>query len=62
MRERNRLCVVLLNVLDICSFNNLAKIKEIPVVVTHLYSAVELLSTYHLVDKEKVAEQHNKIL
>ena len=40
--------------LDIFSFNNL--VKELA--VTHLYSEVELRSTYHLVRKEKVAEQH----
>ena len=36
---RNSLSVVLLKILDIYSFNNLEKIKEIA--VTHLYSALE---------------------
>ena len=56
--ERNRLSTALVNILDIYSFNNLAKIKKIA--VTHLYSTVELQSTHHVVGKEKVhvAEQH----
>ena len=55
--ERNRLTVVLLKILDIYSFNKFAKIKEIA--FTHLICAIELLSTYHLLGKEKVGEQHN---
>ena len=38
--ERNRLSAVLLKMLDIYTFNDLAKINKIG--VTHLYSAVEL--------------------
>ena len=45
-----------MKILDIYSFNNLAKIKK--KAITHLYSAIEPRSTYHLVGKEKVAEQH----
>ena len=56
MGERKMPSAILLKILDIYSFNNLAKIKE--TAVTHLYSAVELQSTYHLAGKEKVAEQH----
>ena len=45
-----------MKILDIYSFNNLVKIKEIA--VTHLYSTDDLQSAHDLVGKEKVAEQH----
>ena len=54
--ERNGLSAVFLKILDIYSFSNLAKVKEIA--LTHLNNAIELPSTYHLVGKGKVAEQH----
>ena len=54
--EWSKLSAVLLKILDIYSFNNLGKIKKIA--ATHLYSAVEFRSTYYLVGKDIVAEQH----
>ena len=47
--KKNRLSAVFLKILDIFSFNNLAKIKEI--VIIQLYSVTELHSTYHFISK-----------
>ena len=51
--ERNRLSAVHLKILDIYSFNFLAKIKKMAITCT-----VSSEVPHHLVGKEKVAEQH----
>ena len=54
--EKNSLTLILLKIFDIYFFCYLATNEEIA--ITHLWQASEPQSMYHLIAKNKVAEQH----
>ena len=54
--EKNSLTLILLKILDIYLFCYLATNEEIA--ITHLWQAIEPQTMYHLIAKNKVAEQH----
>ena len=54
--EKISLTLILLKIFDIYFFCYLATNKEIA--ITHLWQAIEPQSMYHLIAKNKVAEQH----
>ena len=54
--EKNSLTSILLKIFDIYFFCYLATNKEIA--ITHLWQAIEPQTMYHLIAKNKVAEQH----
>ena len=54
--EKNSLTLILLKIFDIYFFCYLATNEEIA--ITHLCQAIEPQTMYHLIAKNKVAEQH----
>ena len=54
--EKNSITLVLLKIFDIYFFCYLATNEEIA--ITHLWQAIEPQTMYHLIAKNKVAEQH----
>ena len=54
--EKNSLTLILLKIFDIYFFNYFATNKKIA--ITHLWHATEPQTMYHLIAKDKVAEQH----
>ena len=54
--EKISLTLILLKIFDIYFFCYLATNKEIA--ITHLWQAIEPQTMYHLIAKNKVAEQH----
>ena len=54
--EKISLTLILLKIFDIYFFCYLATNKEIA--ITHLWQAIEPQTMYHLIAKDKVAEQH----
>ena len=54
--EKNYLTLILLEIFDIYFFCYLATNEEIA--ITHLWQAIEPQTMYHLIAKNKVAEQH----
>ena len=54
--EKISLTLILLKIFDIYSFCYLATNEK--VAITHLWYAIEPQTMYHLIAKEKVAEQH----
>ena len=54
--EQISLTLILLKIFDIYSFCYLATNEKIA--ITHLWHAIEPQTMYHLIAKEKVAEQH----
>ena len=54
--EKNSLTLILLKIFDIYFFCYLATNEEIA--ITHLWQAIEPQTMYHLIAKNKVAEQH----
>ena len=54
--EKNSLTLILLKIFDIYFFCYLATNEEIA--ITHLWQAIEPKTMYHLIAKNKVAEQH----
>ena len=54
--EKNSLTLILLKIFDIYFFCYLATNEKIA--ITHLWQAIEPQTMYHLIAKNKVAEQH----
>ena len=54
--EKNSVTLILLKIFDIYFFCYLATNEEIA--ITHLWQAIEPQTMYHLIAKNKVAEQH----
>ena len=54
--EKISLTLILLKIFDIYFFHYFATNKKI--VITHLWHAIEPQTMYHLIAKDKVAEQH----
>ena len=54
--EKNSLILILLKILEIYSCRYFASNKEIA--ITHLWHAIEPQTIWHLIIKDKVAEQH----
>ena len=54
--EKISLTVILLKIFDICFFCYLATNKKIA--ITRLWLAIEPQTMYHLIPKDKVAEQY----
>ena len=54
--EKNSLTLILLKIFDIYFFCYLATNEEIAII--HLWLAIEPQTKYHLIAKNKVAEQH----
>ena len=54
--EKNSLILILLKIFDIYLCHYFATNKEIA--TTHLWHAIEPQTMYHLIAKDKVAEQH----
>ena len=54
--EKISLTLILLKIFDIYFFRYLATNEKIA--ITHLWHATELQTMYHLIAKDKVAEQH----
>ena len=54
--EKNSVTLILLKIFDIYFFCYLATNEEIA--ITHLWQAIEPQTIYHLIAKDKVAEQH----
>ena len=54
--EKNSLILILLKIFEIYSCRYFASNKEIA--ITHLWHAIEPQTVYHLIVKDKVAEQH----
>ena len=54
--EKNSLILILLKIFKIYSCRYFASNKEIA--ITHLWHAIEPQTMYHLIAKDKVAEQH----
>ena len=54
--EKNSLTLILLKIFDIYFFCYLATNNKIA--ITHLWHAIEPQTMYHLIAKDKVAEQH----
>ena len=54
--EKNSATLILLKIFDIYFFCYLATNEEIA--ITHLWQAIEPQTMYHLIAKNKVAEQH----
>ena len=54
--EKNSLILILLKIFDIYLCHYFATNKKIP--ITHLWHAIEPQTMYHLIAKEKVAEQY----
>ena len=54
--EKNSVTLILLKIFDIYFFCCLATNEEIA--ITHLWQAIEPQTMYHLIAKNKVAEQH----
>ena len=54
--EKISLTVILLKIFDICFFCYLATNEKIA--ITHLWLAIEPQTMYHLIPKDKVAEQY----
>ena len=54
--EKISLTVILLKIFDIYFFCYLATNEEMA--ITHLWQAIESQTMYHLIAKNKVAEQH----
>ena len=58
--EKNSLTLILLKIFDIYLCHYFATNKKIA--ITHLWHAIEPQTIYHLIVKDKVAEQHTSIL
>ena len=58
--EKISLTSILLKIFDIYFFCYLATNEKIA--ITHLWQAIEPQSMYHLIAKNKIAEQHTSIL
>ena len=56
--EKISLTLILLKIFDIYFFRYLATNEEIAITITHLWQAIEPQTMYHLIAKNKVAEQH----
>ena len=54
--EKNSLILILLKIFEIYSCRYFASNKEIA--ITHLWHAIEPQTIWHLIIKDKVAEQH----
>ena len=54
--EKNSLILILLKIFEIYSCRYFASNKEIA--ITHLWQAIEPQTIWHLIIKDKVAEQH----
>ena len=54
--EKISLTLILLKIFDIYFFHYFATNKKIA--ITHLWNAIEPQTMYHLIAKDKVAEQH----
>ena len=54
--EKNSLTLILLKIFDIYLCHYFATNKKIA--ITHLWYAIESQTIYHLIVKDKVAEQH----
>ena len=54
--EKNSLILILLKIFEIYSCRYFASNKEIA--ITHLWHAIESQTIWHLIIKDKVAEQH----
>ena len=56
--EKNSLTLILLKIFDIYLCHYFATNKKIRVAITHLWHAMGPQTMYHLIAKDKVAEQH----
>ena len=55
--EKNSLTLILLKIFDIYLCHDFATNNKIHVAITHLWHAIEPQTMYHLIAKDKVAEQ-----